>query len=58
MFHKIIIYALDANTQLCKTFRMGTKLNSAPSVVEGLVYFGSDDGNLYAFDGHTGIERL
>ncbi|MFA5801591.1 MAG: PQQ-binding-like beta-propeller repeat protein [Thermoleophilia bacterium] len=37
---------------------MGTKLNSAPSVVEGLVYFGSDDGNLYAFDGHTGIERL
>lgn len=33
------------------------RINSSPAVFEGIVYFGTSDGNLYAVDAYTGIEK-
>lgn len=38
-------------------FQAGGSINSEPAVVDGVLYVGSDDGNLYAFDARTGAER-
>jgi outer membrane protein assembly factor BamB len=32
----------------------GLHINSSPTVANGVVYIGSDDHNLYAFDAKTG----
>ena len=37
------------------SFTTGDRVYSSPAVVEGMVYLGSDDGNLYAFDTETGV---
>ena len=44
------VYALDANngTKLWN-YTTGGMVESSPAVVNGVVYIGSDDGNLYAF---------
>jgi outer membrane protein assembly factor BamB len=36
------------------TFQTGGKIHSSPAVVEGVVYFGSEDYNFYAVDAATG----
>ncbi len=36
------------------TFNTGGPIHSSPAVVDGVVYFGSQDGNIYAVDGETG----
>lgn len=38
-------------------FETGAAVHSSPAVVGGVVYFGSDDGFLYAIDSATGEER-
>ncbi len=37
-------------------FRTGGKIQSSPVAVDGTVYFGSDDGNVYAVDAGSGGE--
>jgi outer membrane protein assembly factor BamB len=39
------------------TVRTGGPLRGAPAVYRGTMYFGSADGNLYAVDAKTGVER-
>lgn len=39
------------------SFRTGGCVRSAPAVVDGVVYVGSDNGTLYAVDATTGQER-
>jgi outer membrane protein assembly factor BamB len=39
------------------TFSTGDSVRSSPTVVDGTVYFGNDDGDLYAVDADTGAER-
>jgi outer membrane protein assembly factor BamB len=39
------------------TFRTHGEVISSPAVADGLVYFGSNDGNLYAVDQQTGLQR-
>ena len=38
-------------------FTAGDSVDSSPTVVDGVVYVGSDDGTLYALDAATGAER-
>jgi outer membrane protein assembly factor BamB len=38
-------------------FKTDFEVNSTPAVSEGVVYFGSRDGHLYAIDGKTGQEK-
>ena len=38
-------------------FPAETTIHSSPAVVDGTVYVGSQDSNLYALDAETGIER-
>ncbi len=38
-------------------FTTGISVISSPAVVDGVVYVGSDDGNLYAIEAATGSER-
>jgi glucose dehydrogenase len=35
-------------------FQTGNKIRSAPALYNGVAYFGSDDGHLYALDAQTG----
>jgi outer membrane protein assembly factor BamB len=43
------LYALDAvSGQNHWSFQTGGKVQSSPTVVDGIVYVGSDDGKLYA----------
>ena len=39
------------------TFTTGSAVHSSPAVVNGIVYIGSRDGNLYALDAATGAQR-
>lgn len=39
------------------SFRTGDEVHSAPTVANGVVYFGSNDKNLYALDAATGRKR-
>jgi outer membrane protein assembly factor BamB len=39
------------------TFRTGGPIRSTPLVHDGIVYVGSNDGNLYAIDARSGVER-
>lgn len=39
------------------TFRTAGSVHSSPTVVDGAVYVGSRDGNVYVFDAETGDER-
>ena len=36
------------------SFQTGNKIRSTPALCNGVVYFGSDDGHLYALDAQTG----
>ncbi|MGW4985906.1 outer membrane protein assembly factor BamB family protein, partial [Streptomyces mirabilis] len=43
------LYAVDAATGRKRwSFLTGSAVSSSPAVVDGVVYFGSVDGNLYA----------
>ena len=45
-----ICVRLERNTgALLWKYETGNDVNSSPAVVNGMVYIGSDDGNLYAF---------
>lgn len=55
------LYALDATTRdphgaLQWRYQTGGAVRSSPIVADGLVYFGSDDWNVYALDAITGLE--
>ena len=51
------VYALDANSgTLIWTYVTGNEVESAPTLVNGVVYIGSDDGNLYALNANTGAK--
>ena len=39
------------------TFRTGGEVVSSPAIVDGVVYVGSNDGNLYAIDQQTGTQK-
>lgn len=39
------------------TFRVGAAIRTRPLVHRGAVYFGSADGNVYAIDAKSGVER-
>lgn len=39
------------------TFHTHGEVVSSPAIVEGVVYFGSNDGNLYALDPQTGTKK-
>ncbi len=51
----------DSTTQpqgeLAWTFQTGGAIHSSPAVVNGVVYFGSEDYNFYAVDAVTGVMR-
>lgn len=38
-------------------FKTGGSVNSSPTVVDGIVYVGSNDGNVYALDATTGAKK-
>ena len=40
----------EEKTPLKWKFKTGDVVYSSPAVVDGVVYFGSDDNHLYAFD--------
>jgi len=42
--------------QLQWTFTTGGSIKSSPAVVDGIVYFGSNDGKIYAVNADTGAE--
>ncbi len=44
-------------TPLKWKFKTGDVVYSSPAVVDGVVYFGSDDNHLYAIDIKTGEEK-
>lgn len=52
---------LDTNTvaHLVKKWAFQTKgyVESSPAVVDGIIYIGSDDGNVYAIDAHSGKKK-
>jgi outer membrane protein assembly factor BamB len=51
------LYAVDATTGLERwRFPATQAIWGSPSVVDGIVYFTSDDGNLYALDAEVGTE--
>jgi eukaryotic-like serine/threonine-protein kinase len=39
------------------TFRTGDRVESSPAVVDGVVYIGSNDGNVYAIDAQSGRRK-
>lgn len=39
------------------TFHTHGEVISSPAIVDGIVYIGSNDGNLYAIDQHTGSQK-
>src|ERR1035438_8710759 len=39
------------------TFRTHGEVISSPAIVDGIVYIGSNDGNLYAIEEHTGSQK-
>lgn len=39
------------------SFETGDTVESSPTIVDKTVYFGSDDGNVYALDAETGAEQ-
>ena len=43
--------------QLAWSFQTGGEIHSSPAVVNGVVYFGSQDYNFYAVDAVTGVMR-
>ena len=43
--------------QLKWSFPTGDRVVSSPAFADGLVYIGSDDGNLYAIDAASGRQR-
>ena len=49
--------ASKASGALIWKFPTGNSVGSSPTVVNGTVYFGSWDGNLYAVDALTGSEK-
>jgi outer membrane protein assembly factor BamB len=52
------LYALDAVTGAKRwAYRTSGAVISSPTVVDGVVYVGSDDNTLYAIDAHTGAQR-
>ena len=64
MFHRDLAHTGNAgdNTTLPRgtlkwTFNTGGAIHSSPAIVDGVVYFGSRDGNIYALDADTG-EKL
>ncbi len=48
------VYKLD---MVKFTFKTGGPIRSTPAVMDGMLYFGSGDGNFYAIDSKTGKER-
>ena len=48
---------LEELDELVWKFQTGGAVNSSPAVSGGIVYFGSEDGNLYAVDIKTGQEK-
>jgi outer membrane protein assembly factor BamB len=38
------------------TFETGAAIHSSPAIVDGIIYFGSRDGNIYALDAETGAQ--
>jgi len=44
-------------TELKWKFKTEDKVFSSPAIADGVVYFGSNDGNLYAVDIKTGQEK-
>jgi outer membrane protein assembly factor BamB len=52
------VYALEASTgALLWSYATGGMVESSPAVANGVVYVGSDDGNVYAFGLKKGRER-
>src|SRR5260370_13747227 len=43
--------------ELAWTFPAQDSIDSSPAIANSIVYFGSDDGNLYAVDAKTGEQR-
>ena len=48
------VYALDGTRF---TFKTGAAIRSTPALADGVLYFGSGDGNFYAIDASSGAER-
>ena len=52
------VIALDATERMeLWRFATGSIVRSSPAVIDGVVYVGSDDDNVYAIDAATGSER-
>ena len=49
--------AEEKNTELKWKFKTGGSVSSSPAVLDGVVYFGSEDNHLYAVDTKTGEEK-
>ena len=47
----------NKNTQILWKFKTGDIVESSPAVADGMVYFGSFDGYLYAVDTKTGLAK-
>ena len=61
MFHRDLAHTGNAGANITSpggtlkwTFSTGGPVHSSPAVVDGVVYFGSRDGNIYALDASTG----
>ena len=51
------MYALNASTgALLWSYTTGRQCESSPAVANGVVYVGSDDGNVYALNASTGAK--
>ena len=48
------VYALDG---IRFTFKTQAAIRSTPALADGVLYFGSGDGNFYAIDAGSGVER-
>jgi len=48
------VTAVNPTGELKWSFKTGSQVHSSPTVVNGVVYFGSRDYNLYALDAETG----
>ncbi|HWY55400.1 MAG TPA: PQQ-binding-like beta-propeller repeat protein [Terriglobales bacterium] len=52
----IYVYALNAhNGHIIWSFGTGNTITTSPTVSDGVVYVGSQDGNLYALDAYSGV---
>jgi hypothetical protein len=49
--------AVQRSPELLWRFKTGAEVSSSPAVIDGVVYIGSNDGNVYALDAATGKER-